>query len=102
MTDQVSTHTPSTVIVRSLLRVVGTIAVLTTIYFLLPLDHSALWAAVTILVIGLAALAALVIFQVRSVMSSSYPLLRGIESPRHQRAAVLAAVRRHLPSHGSE
>ena len=80
MTDQVSTHTPSTVIVRSLLRVVGTIAVLTTIYFLLPLDHSALWAAVTILVIGLAALAALVITQVRSVMSSSYPLLRGIES----------------------
>ena len=80
MTAQVGTHTPSRKIVASLLRGVGTIAVLTTIYYLLPLDHAPRWVAVTILVIGLAALVGLVAFQVRSVMSSSYPLLRGVES----------------------
>lgn len=47
---------------------------------MLPLDHSSSWSAVTILAIGLAALIAMVIYQVQSVMSSSYPLLRGIES----------------------
>lgn len=65
---------------RSLLRAAGTIAVLTTIYYLLPLDHTRRWAAITILAIGLTALIALVVFQVRSVMSSRYPLLRAIES----------------------
>ena len=80
MAVQVRAHTPPRKIVASLLRAVGTIAVLTTIYFVLPLDHISRWAAVTILAIGLAGLIALVAFQVRSVMSSSYPLLRGIES----------------------
>jgi hypothetical protein len=63
-----------------LLRACGTLAVLTTIYYLLPLDHTPRWSSVTILVIGLAALIALVVFQVRSVMSSAYPLARGIEA----------------------
>jgi voltage-gated potassium channel len=80
MADQVRARTPSRKIVRSSLRTVGTITVLTTIYFLLPLDHASSWVAVTILGIGLAALIALVVYQVQSVMSSSYPLLRGIES----------------------
>ena len=80
MADQMRAHTPSGKIVRSMLRAVGTIAVLTTIYYVLPLDHTPRWVAVTILVVGLAALVALVAFQVRSVMSSTYPLLRGVEA----------------------
>ena len=36
------------------------------IYYLLPLDHTARWAAIAIRVIGLAGLITLVIFQVRS------------------------------------
>lgn len=80
MTSQMRTHTPARTIVSAVLRVVATVAVLTTIYFLLPLDRTPRWSAVTILVIGLAALIALVVFQVRSVMSSTYPLMRGIEA----------------------
>jgi len=67
-------------IVRSLLRAAGSTAVLVTIYFLLPLDNSALWFAVTLLVIGLAALIGLVAFQVRAIGGSRYPGLRALEA----------------------
>ena len=67
-------------IVRSLLRAVGSTAVLVAIYYLLPLDHSARWFAVTALVIGLAALVGLVAFQVRAISGSRYPGLRALEA----------------------
>jgi Ion channel len=67
-------------IVRSLLQAAGSTAVLVTIYFLLPLDNSALWFAVTLLVIGLAALIGLVAFQVRAIGGSRYPGLRALEA----------------------
>ena len=67
-------------IARSLLRAAGSTAVLVTIYFLLPLDNSALWFAVTLLVIGLAALIGLVAFQVRAIGGSRYPGLRALEA----------------------
>ena len=51
-----------------------------TIYYLLPLDHPSTWAAVTILVIGLALLTGLVTFQVRSIVRSRFPALRAIEA----------------------
>jgi hypothetical protein len=50
------------------------------IYYLLPLDHTAEWSGITILVVGLIALIALVIYQVRSILSASFPALRAIES----------------------
>ena len=65
---------------RTLLRAVGSTAVLVTIYYLLPLDHSARWIAVTALVIGLAALLGLVAFQVRAISGSRYPGLRALEA----------------------
>lgn len=80
MTEQVSAPAPWRDIVRSVLRAVAAIVVLTTIYFLLPLDRVSLWLAITILVIGLVALIVLVAHQVLSVMSSSRPVLRAIES----------------------
>ena len=67
-------------IVRALLRAVGSTAALVVIYYLLPLDHSSAWAAVTMLVIGLVVLISLVAFQVRSIIASPFPGLRAIEA----------------------
>jgi len=67
-------------IIRALLRAVGSTAVLVIIYYLLPLDHTARWAASTMLVIGLLALIALVTFQVRTIIASSFPGLRAVEA----------------------
>src|SRR5215831_13457755 len=52
----------------------------TAIYYLLPLDHSSTPAAVTILIIGLAAFIALVAFHTRSILRSPFPQLRAIEA----------------------
>ena len=51
---------------------------LVVIYYLLPLDHSSTTVAVTQLIIGLIAFVGLVIYQVRSIIRSSFPLLRGV------------------------
>ena len=67
-------------IVRSALRALGSTVALVTIYYLLPFDHPSTWAAVAILVIGLALLIGLVAFQVRSIVVSRFPALRAIES----------------------
>src|SRR5580704_1351739 len=67
-------------IMRTLLQATGSTAVLVAIYYLLPLDHSARWVAVTALVIGLAALVGLVAFQVRAISGSRYPGLRALEA----------------------
>ena len=66
--------------VRTGLRVLRTTAVLVAIYYLLPLDHTSTWIAATTLVIGLVALIALVIFQVRSIIRSRFPGLRAVEA----------------------
>jgi voltage-gated potassium channel len=67
-------------IVRSLLRAAGSTAVLVAIYYLLPLDNSARWFAITTLVVGLAALIGLVAYQVRAISGSRYPGLRALEA----------------------
>ena len=53
---------------------------LVVIYYLLPLDRSSIAVAVTLLIIGLVALMGLVTYQVRSIIRSSFPLLRGVEA----------------------
>jgi voltage-gated potassium channel len=62
------------------LRAVGATAALLAIYYLLPLDHASTWTAAITLVLGLVALIALVIFQVRSIIRSQFPGLRGLEA----------------------
>jgi len=47
---------------------------------LLPLDRSSTWVAVTILTIGLVALIGLVVFQVRWILRSRFPGVRGVEA----------------------
>ena len=60
-------------IVRGALRITGSATALVAIYYLLPLNHSSAWVAVTILVTGLAVFAALVALQVRSIIRSAFP-----------------------------
>ena len=71
---------PARRIVRSTLRAAGSTAALVVIYYLLPLDRSSTAVAVTQLIIGLVALIGLVTYQVRSIIRSSFPLLRGVEA----------------------
>ena len=71
---------PRRTIVRAALRAVGSTAGLVAIYYLLPLDRSSTWVAVTMLAIGLAVLIALVAFQVRWIITSPFPGLRGVEA----------------------
>lgn len=67
-------------IVWTALRVVGSVVVLGTLYYVLPLDRSSTAAVVTILLIGLAGFLALVVLQVRSIVRSPHPALRALES----------------------
>ena len=71
---------PWRAIVRAALRAVGSTAAVVAIYYLLPLNHVTGWVAVTTLVIGLVLLIGLVVFQVRSIIASPYPVLRGTEA----------------------
>jgi voltage-gated potassium channel len=67
-------------IARALLRAAGSTVVLVVIYYLLPLDHAARWAAIAMLTVGLAALCALIAFQIRSIIASQFPGLRALEA----------------------
>ena len=67
-------------IVRAVLRALGSAAVLVALYYLLPLDHTARWLAITTLVIGLVALIGLIAFQVRAIVRSPFPGPRAIEA----------------------
>jgi voltage-gated potassium channel len=71
---------PLRIIVRALLQAAGSTAALVAIYYLLPLDHFSTWVAVTILAIGLVVLIGLVAFQVRWIVVSRFPALRGVQA----------------------
>ena len=71
---------PRRIIVRAVLLAAGSTAALVAIYYLLPLNRSSTWVAATILAIGLAALIALVAFQVRWILRSRYPGLRAVQA----------------------
>ena len=64
----------------ALLRAAGSTIVLVAVYYLLPLNHSARWAAITMLIIGLVLLIALITFQIRSIIASPFPGLRALEA----------------------
>jgi voltage-gated potassium channel len=71
---------PRRLVVRALLRASGTATALVVLYFTLPLTGSIDRSTATLLVLGLLAFAGIVTWQVRSVLRSSYPGLRAIES----------------------
>ena len=66
--------------VRAVLRIVGAIIALVTLYYLVPLDHASTGVAVTILVIGLVVFIGLVAFYARLITRSPIPRLRAIEA----------------------
>jgi voltage-gated potassium channel len=78
--DQVGARPSSGMIAWTVLRVAGSVAALVALYYLLPLDHSSTTAAVTMLLVGLAAFVALVAFQVRLIIRSRFPGLRAAEA----------------------
>lgn len=67
-------------IVWTVLRVVGSVAALVALYYLLPLDHSSPAFGLVILLAGLAGFIVLVAVQVRWVIRSRYPGLRAVEA----------------------
>ncbi|MFI2738491.1 potassium channel family protein [Streptomyces sp. NPDC018711] len=64
----------------TVLRVLGTLFLLVTLYYLLPLDHTSTTAAPATLLIGLAVFVALVAGQVRTILRSPHPGLRAVEA----------------------
>ncbi|WP_052441706.1 potassium channel family protein [Streptacidiphilus anmyonensis] len=62
------------------LRITGSVALLTSLYYLLPLDHSSAALAVTILIVGLAVFLAVVCFQVAVIVRSPFPGARAVEA----------------------
>ena len=64
----------------AVLRIVGSTAALVALYYVLPLNHSSTWVAVTILVAGLVLFIGLVAFQARSIIRSPFPRLRAVEA----------------------
>ena len=71
---------PLAKIVRAVLRALGSAVALVAIYYLLPLDHTFNWLAITTLVIGLVALIGLIAYQVRAIIASPFPVLRAVEA----------------------
>jgi voltage-gated potassium channel len=67
-------------ITRAVLRAIGSIVVLVAVYYQLPLQTSSTAVAITILLIGLVLLIALIAFQVRSILASSFPGVRAVEA----------------------
>jgi len=65
---------------RAMLRAGASTAALVVVYYVLPLNRIDGWAAVALLVLGLGLLAGLVVYQVRSIIASPYPALRGIQA----------------------
>ena len=77
---QLEPSLPRRGVARSALRAVGTAAALVAIYYLLPLDHISTRTAVTILMLSLIGLIALIVWQVRMIITSAYPGARGVEA----------------------
>jgi voltage-gated potassium channel len=71
---------PVRVFVLAALRATATTAAVLALYYVLPLNLEATWVVVFTLVIGLAALIALVVFQVRAILVSGFPGVRAVEA----------------------
>ena len=78
--DQAAARPPARRVAWTVLRATASIAVLATLYYVLPWDHSTTAATVTMLVVGLAWFVALVFYQVRTIIRSRWPALRAVEA----------------------
>jgi len=71
---------PGRMITWAALRIVASIAVVVTLYYLLPFDRSSTSVVVTMLIIWLVVFVGLVAFQIRAIIASPFPGLRAIEA----------------------
>jgi len=67
-------------ILLAALRALLSIAVVVTVYYYLPLDRTATWAAIAVLIAGLAVFAALIAYHVRAIARSPLPGVRAVEA----------------------
>jgi hypothetical protein len=67
-------------VVRSLLRQVCTVTALTVGYFVLPLGDRRDGHALVLLVVGLLGFVVLAVWQVRAVLRSPHPVVRGLDA----------------------
>jgi voltage-gated potassium channel len=68
------------VVAVAALRTILTVALVVAIYFLLPMDRPVGTSVVIGLVLGLLVFAAIIAWQVRQIVQSKYPLVRGVEA----------------------
>ncbi|KAA9163599.1 two pore domain potassium channel family protein [Amycolatopsis acidicola] len=66
-------------VLSSALRSLATLVVLVTAYYVLPMPSRA-GGALVVLIAGLAAVAAVVVWEVRAILRAPYPLLQGIQA----------------------
>jgi hypothetical protein len=71
---------PARSIAWTVLRVVGSVAVLGVVYYLLPLDRASAPVVGVILVAGLTMFVTLLVVQVRLIVRSPFPGMQGIEA----------------------
>jgi voltage-gated potassium channel len=67
-------------VVAATLRTLATIAVVVTLYYLLPFDQDVDPVMVTVITLGCACLAATIIWQVRTISGSPHPGIRAVEA----------------------
>jgi hypothetical protein len=97
--DALPVVAPRRLVVRALLRASLTVTVLVVLYFTLPITGPLDGSAAVRLVVGLLILAGVVTWQIRAVLRSRYPGLRGRGAGRRD-PAVPAGVRGRLPPDG--
>lgn len=79
MTDPSARPSSRRARLRALLRIIGTVVLLLTLYLGRPLDRATA-ATLVLLGLGLVLLVLLLVWQVRSVVRSPYPVLRALEA----------------------
>jgi voltage-gated potassium channel len=78
--EQLPRRTRRTLVARALVRALVTSVLLVTAYYALPFDHITGAGQITVLVLGIAALAVLIGWQVRAILHAPYPVAQAIES----------------------
>jgi len=78
--DDLTARQRRRLVAAATLRTIATIALVVAAYFLVPMDHGMDAATVAELVLAVLVLAAIIALQVRQIVRSEHPTLRGVEA----------------------
>jgi voltage-gated potassium channel len=78
--DQLPRRQRRRLVIIATVRTIATIGLVVALYFLLPMDHAADAGTVTELVLGALALVVVIAWQVRQIVRSKHPTVRGVEA----------------------